>query len=56
MMPGQEARRAVTFARNSGAFLLGASWVHDRNWMWRTTHFYLGWWTLTFVARPWLTR
>lgn len=50
-MPGQQARRPIALARNSGAFLLGVSWVHDRSWIWRTTHFYLGFWTLTFVKK-----
>jgi hypothetical protein len=31
-------------------FLIGASWSHWGKWPTRTTHIYLGLWTLTFVT------
>jgi hypothetical protein len=52
MMPGPQAQRRIEFRRNYSAFLLGVSWVHDASWDERTTHFYLGWWTLTYRGAP----
>lgn len=40
---------SIIWCRNRGAFMVGASWVHDPRWCdgFRLAHFYLGWFTLT---------
>lgn len=43
---------SVKFYRNSRkAFLLGASWDHDRSWTTRLIHFYLGPWLFTLSIK-----
>lgn len=42
----------LSFHRNRGGFLLGATWSHHRSFESRRTHFYLGWFVLTLETKP----
>ena len=50
MIPVEERRRRLVFARNRSCLLFGVSWSHYPSFGARKTHFYLGAWTLTLTT------